>query len=343
MQIAVCLFLLIAAGLFLQTLRKAQVLNTIRQPEKVLVTTLELASYGYSYNRAHRFYPLLLNQLSNMPGVQSAGLVWILPLSGLRGWTDIIVNRRTESASGTSVRVHMNKVSPSYFRTVGIPILRGRDFTDADNEAAPRVAIINQEMASRFLPGENPIGRDFGLTEPDSKTVIVGIVKDSKMSNIRETESPCVYFPLYQQPRQREMDLVLRVIGNTKQIAVLMRNAVQALDKDLPLTEIKTMKAHFNLALSQERMAASLLSSLGLLALMLAALGIFGIVSYSVAQRTKDIGIRMALGARPRHVLSMVLSESVCLVALARRLGYWLHWPLHAICKVCCMASAQPT
>ncbi len=320
-QVALSLILLIAAGLFLRTLQNARAVDVTRDPESVLLAKLELAAHGYSDARCRLFYPQLLERVRSLPGVESAGLVWIVPLSGLRGATDVIVNRPDMPLEKQTVQLNLNVISPGYFQTIGIPVVRGRDFTEHDSENSPSVAIVNQEMARRFWPDEDPVGKQFELTRPPSRVRIVGVVDDGgKMRSIREEKRPAFYLPLYQHVRG-EMSLQVRLAGDSMRVLAALRREIQAMDKGLPLADVKTMKTHLNIMLSQERMAAALLSALGLLAFVLAATGIYGVMSFSVAQRTREIGIRMALGAQPHDLLGLVLGRGMALALAGLGLG----------------------
>jgi putative ABC transport system permease protein len=175
-------------------------------------------------------------------------------------------------------------------------------------------------MARRFWPGEDPVGKELELADSRSTLEIVGMVKDGKIRNVREGDLPCLYVPLYQHAR-RTMSLLLRVAGDPRQVVDGLRREIQTLDKELPFTDIKTMKTHLAIALSQERMTLALFSGLGSLALTLASIGIFGVISFSVTQRTHEIGIRMALGAQPGQVLRMVLKQGATLIVCGSLIG----------------------
>jgi predicted permease len=286
----------------------------------VLIAPIALATEGYSDSRARLFYPQLLDRVRSLVGVQSAGVCWIVPLSGLESSTEVRVPDGADRFLKIAVRVNRNVISPGYFKTLEIPIIGGRDFNDHDNETARAVTIVNQEMARRFWPGADPVGKELELADPRSTLEIVGMVKDGKIKNVREGQLPCFYVPLYQHAR-REMSLLLRVADDSRQIVDVLRREIQVLDKDLPFTNMKAMKTHLDIALSQERMTLALFSGLGLLALTLASIGIFGIIAFSVTQRTREIGIRMALGAQPGQILRMILKQGVTLIACGLLIG----------------------
>jgi predicted permease len=312
-QIAGFLILLIVGGLFLRTLIKAQSVDVTRDPDKILIASLELATHGYNDEQARRFYPQFLERVRALPGVQSAGLVWDVPLSGMESRAEIVIEDSTTSNEQHKVSVNINVVSPGYFSTIGIPLDRGRDFAENDVETSSSVAIINREMAQQFWPGEDPLGKQFMLVQPRSRVQVVGMVTDGKKQNYWEAKMPCLYLPLYQELRA-EMNLQVRVAGDPSLIIGPLRHELFALDRNLPLAEVKTMKTYLNQSLSQERMTVALLSGLCLLTLVLVTMGIYSVISLAVVGRTRDIGIRMALGAQPQDVLRMVLGGGILLV-----------------------------
>jgi putative ABC transport system permease protein len=314
-QIAGFMVLLVVAGLFLRTLFKAQSVDVTRDPDKVLMASLELATYGYSDEEARRFYHQLMDRVRALPGVQAAGLVWDVPLSGMESRADLVIYGTSVSSEHHKVSVNVNVVSEGYFGTIGIPIVLGRDFAENDIKTSSPVAIINREMARQFWPGEDPLGKQFMLVQSRSRVQVVGMVSDGKKQNYRESKMPCLYLPLYQELRA-EMNLQVRVVGDPSLIITPLRHELVALDKTLPLGEVKTMRAYLNQALSQERMTVALLSGLSLLTLVLVTVGLYSVISLGVAGRTRDIGIRMALGARPRDVLRMVLGTGIGLVVI---------------------------
>ena len=312
-QVALCLVLLIGAGLFLRTLRNAQAEDVTFAAGNVLLFNVDPATRGYTESRGQQFYQQLLERVRALPGVRSAGLASIIPLGGLRGGTDVTIDKQT-------LQVNLNWVSPGYFQTIGIPLLRGRDFTERDNPSAPRVAVVNEQMARRFWPGQDAIGKQFQLTRPPVSVEIAGVVKDGKMRSFRDELRPGFYLPL-DQHYCPQMTLEVRTAGDPAGMLGAVRREVQALDKDLPLGEFQTLKTHLSSALSQERMTAALLSALGLLALVLAAIGLYGVMAFSVAQRTREIGIRVALGAQSSQVLRVVLRQGMFLTLIGLGIG----------------------
>jgi predicted permease len=285
-------------------------------PDQVLLATLDLGSGGYDAGRGGFFYSELLAHLRTLPVVRDAALVFVVPLGGRRGGTNIVPEGQT-----VPVQVGFNIVTPGYFRTIGIPVVRGRDLADSDRGGTAPVAVINDEMARRLYPGRDPVGERFLLKWPPAAQVeIVGIVKDGKFRDYRSGFEPTVYVPLAQRYNM-SMTLEVRAAGNPAAAAASIRREVAALDKDLPLLNVGTLKAHFDNVLSQERLSAFLLTSLGALALVLAAIGIYGVLAYSVARRTREIGIRMALGAEARVVIVDMLGGILRLTGIGVGIG----------------------
>ena len=318
-QVALSLVLLIGAGLFVRTLRKAQASDPAFRTGSAVLVTLDLAVAGYPDERGKEFYPQALERVRALPGVDSPVLVWMPPLGNLRGGTDVL-----PPGASQPVQVNWNIASPGYFRMMGLPLESGRDFDARDKENAPAVAIVNEVMARQFWPGENPVGkflRRADRVSPSPPLRVIGVVRDGHMQSFREDLRPCFYRPLAQS-YVPEMTLIARTPGGPELAVSEIRRELRILDRELPVTDIETMHAHLDRALSQERLTASLLSGLGLLALALAVIGIYGVMSFSVAQRTREIGIRMALGAQAPAVLAMVLRQAAILLAAGLAIGW---------------------
>ena len=313
-QVSVSLVLLVGAGLFVRTLQNAQSTDITIRSDQVWVANVDLGSSGYDERRGGIFYSQLLERLRAVSGVIDAAFVFVVPLGGRRGGTNILLDGQSRP-----VQVGFNIVTPGYFRTIGIPVVRGRDLADADRAGAAAVAVINEEMARRLFAGLDPIGRRFLLKwKPEAVVEIVGVVKDGKFRDYRSSPEPTVYVPLAQRYNM-QMNLEVRAVGNPAEMLASIRREASALDKDMPVLHVRTMKEHFDSALSQERLSAFLLTCLGVLALVLATIGIHGVLAYSVARRTREIGIRMALGAETRTVVLDVLGDVLRLVGAAIR------------------------
>jgi predicted permease len=307
-QVALCVVLLVGAGLFVRTMLNALAVDVTVRSDNVLLAKLDPGAAGYEADRARQLYSQLLDRVRAIPGVVDAAEVFIVPLGGRRGGTKI----EWPAAGGQrSAQVGFNVVSSRYFQTVGIPLIAGRQFTDDDRASSPRVAVINEVMAQRLFAGRNAVGERFVVKwRPESLVQVVGVVRDGKFRSYNVDAEPIVYVPLRQQyvsPITLEVRTAVSPLG----LAPAVRRELVALDRDLPLEN----------ALWRERLTATLLSGVGLLALALAAIGIYGILSFAVAQRTWEIGLRIALGARPMSVLSSVLGRTLGLVAAGAAAG----------------------
>ncbi|MBZ5496592.1 MAG: ABC transporter permease [Acidobacteriia bacterium] len=319
-QAALSVVLLVGAGLFLRTLANARAADITADPGNVLMTNLNVAALKYDEARGQAFYTQLLERMEALPGVRSAALVMVVPMGGRRGGTDVSISTANDPAEKRTLQVDFNIVSPKYFETVGLPLVRGRAFTSYDRAGAAAAAIVNEQWAQQFWPGQDPVGKRFEVEQPRRTVEIMGVVRDGKFRNYRAAIKPCFYMPLAQN-YWGMMNLELRTAGNPTGLAAAVRGQVQALEKNLPVSQMVTLKSYRDAGLGQERMTAGLLSGLGLLALILAAIGIYGIMSFSVAQRKREIGIRIALGARAGEVLRMVLGQGLALMLIGSAIG----------------------
>ncbi len=316
-QVAVCLVLLIGAGLCLRSLMNAQSIDPGFDIPNALVASIDVETFGYNEGRGRLLYQNLLDRVAALPGVRSVGLADMLPL----GTSERVQGITIEGSKAPAPRsgepgpmVQSVLVAPGYFRTMGIPVLRGRDFTVRDGKGAPLVVIINDAMARQYWPGQDPLGRRVVIGGDDPKNrqicVVVGVVKTGKYRTLGEDPQPFMYQSYWQNylPRVR---LVVRTQAEPVSVIAGMRHAVQALDPNLALYDVETMKQLMLLPLFPAHAAGLLLGVFGGLALLLATMGLYGVMSYLVAQRTREVGIRLALGARRTDVFKLVLGNGM--------------------------------
>ncbi|HKQ73671.1 MAG TPA: ABC transporter permease [Blastocatellia bacterium] len=318
-QVALSLVLLIAAGLCVRTLRNARAVDTGYEIERALTARIDLGKQNYNQAQGQIFQRQLIERLQSTPGVQAAGLAVTLPLNDGRWETGIYPEGEDERRTQT----FQNFVSPRYLETMNIPLLLGRQFSELDDEQATRVAIINQTLARRLWPNENPLGKRLSgklVTNARQSVEVVGVARDIKGRNLFEPPVPMLYLPLLQN-YQPSLVLHLRTSVEPGLLTDALRREVSALDRNLPVHSVQPLNEHLNATLTPQRLLASLITGFGLLAMLLAGIGLYGLLAYTVAQRTPEIGIRMALGANRGAVLKLVVAQGMKLALIGVGIG----------------------
>jgi predicted permease len=295
---------------------------------------VSLVAAGYDAPRAKAFQDELIHRLSGLPGIESVAFAAVTPLGYIGYSSSPIAVDGYQASPDEQPEVEYNQVGPGYLATLGIPLLSGREFARSDDENAPLVAIVNRTMAMRYWAGQDPIGRRLQVKGRWAR--VVGVAADSKYESMAETPRPFFYVPL-RQDFVRQPELNIRTTQSLQSTLAAVLREVHALDPNLPLYEMITLQEQVNRATSSSLVAVTLVSTLGALALLLAAVGLYGVMSYSVAQSTRELGLRMALGADARNLLRLVISRglrlttggvifgAIAALALTRLLGQLLY------------------
>ncbi len=317
-EMVLALVMMIGAGLLVRSLRHAEDTSPGFVTNHVLLASFDLRSNGYSSAQARDFYEQLRERLATVPGVQSTSLERFVPLWFYgRGETRPDIEGYVPR-QGESMDIDYNDVGPDYFTTMKIPVVRGREFTRLDRNDAPFVCIINQTMARRFWPDENPIGRRLNMS--DRWWTIVGVVKDIKYHSMNESSESFLYLPRF-QTSGTDANLLVRASADLAALATTVQQEVRAIDPGVVMLEWSDLDSLFHISLSSARTAATLALAVAFLGLLLAAIGIYGVLSYSVGQRTHEIGLRVALGAQPGDILRLVVGQGMLLAFTGLALG----------------------
>jgi macrolide transport system ATP-binding/permease protein len=317
-QVAVCLVLLVGATLFLRSFIAAQTLSPGFDADRLATASMDMFPSGYTGERYRDFQRRVLESVQALPGVESAAFGSRIPVgfggnSSTTAQIDGYQPRENEE-----VVINYSHVSAGYFRTMGIPLRRGREYSDVDSATSPRTIVINEAMARRYWPNGDALGKIVRLGSNPSE--VIGIVADSKYNSINERPVPQLFLPMA-RAEVSTLRLFVRTNGDPGALVADLRGAIRSLDAALPVYDARTMNEHMQGAVFAQRMAANLLGAMGALALLLAAIGLYGVMAYAVGQRTQEMGIRLALGASPASLLRMIVTQGMKLTALGILIG----------------------
>jgi putative ABC transport system permease protein len=327
-QVALSLLLLVSSGLLIRSFDRLLRVNAGFRPEQLLSLEYRLPRAKYKDPVTQlNFHRQVVEQLQQVPGVQSASLVRGLPFSGNGGTTKIVLPDRELPAKGMEPEVMFNTAMPNYFETIGIPLLRGRVFGNEDQARTPAVVVINQMMAQRFWPNQDPLGKQVKFAQDGSTATIVGVVGDAKHYFLEEEQRPQMY-DSYSQDPGLFATVLIRTTGEPLSLTEAVRQAIWKVDPDQPMWKIRTVEFLMSRSTADRRFLMVLMGIFASLALVLTIIGLYGVISYLVNQRTQEIGIRMALGAQLSDIMRMVLKQGMVLVLTGVALGLAAAWLL---------------
>ena len=319
-QVALSLLLLVGSGLFVRTLINLQNVPTGFNQQNVMLFQIDTATTGYKDEQLAPVLREVEEKVKAIPGVEASSFSFFIFNQG--GWTSVAAFNGQDLLDEANRNVRQNIVGPDYFTTMGIPLVLGRGFGPRDTDKSQKVAVISETMAQRFFPNGSPLGKRFGNDGPTSRDQIeiIGVVKDVKYQTLTEESEPMAYYPHAQRPRAHD-NFVVRFSGVPNDVVPQVRQAIKQVNRNLPIDRVVSLSEHIGGSLVQQRLIARLASFFGLLALLLACVGLYGVLSYAVARRTNEIGIRIALGAQSRNVLLLIMREAMLLVVLGLIVG----------------------
>jgi len=330
-QLALSLVLLIGAALFVRSLQHALEFDPGFSSRNLLLASLETRGASLSNEQGKLFYQQVLDRVGRLPGVRAVSLTVVIPISG-GGQRRGIQLEGYQTRPNEDTELNTNVIGPDYFNTMSIPVVEGRDFGPQDREGGPGVVVVNEELARRYFPGQSAIGKRLRMGSDSPYREIVGVARTARYRSLREQALPFIYIPFAQEYQSR-MALIVRSAGDPAALIPALRNELRTLNKDVPVFAVHTMTEHIGAQLAADRMVAVLLSVFGGAALLLAAIGIYGVMGYLVSQRTHEIGIRIALGAERRDIMKLVVGEGLRLILIGAALGLALALALTRVLK----------
>ena len=321
-QVAVSLLLLACAGFFVRSFQNSAREDMGFRQDHTLMMSLDLGLQGYKEERGQQFYKQLSERVKSLPGVKDAAITSYIPMGYENSMVNIFPEGEVTTEKTQTEAAFDDMAQPEYFRAAGVPVIEGREFTEADTAKSPQVAIINEAFAKKIWPGQNAVGKVFRTSKDSAPIQVVGMTRTGKYMFLYETPQMFVYFPMVQR-YNNTATLIVHSEDDPRRLVEPVRQQIQQLDAGLPVYGISTMEAHvkYGKPLLPARLGAMLVGAFGLLGLVLASVGVYGVVSYSVSQRTQEIGIRTAMGAQPLNVMAMVLRQGMTMAGIGTGVG----------------------
>jgi predicted permease len=320
LQVALSLVLLVGAGLFLRTLNNAYSVDLGYEVDRTLLADINLDVRGYSQEAGQAAYERILERVKSIPGVASAGAARVTVLSGGSRTTGVSMNGQpTVQGASNTLEVRTNVVSHEYLEALGIPVVRGRSFDRTDRAGSPRVAIVSSSLARRLWPNADPVGKT--LLNVSTPLQVIGVVPDTVYTNALESDSPPFFYSLLAQAYESGVTLHVRTAGDPLSVVPAVREAVRQVDSQIVVNRPRLLRDELDRSLSRERMMGTLIGLFGAIALVLAIVGLYGVMAHLANQRTTEIGIRLAMGAQPASILALLLGQGLRLVAIGSVLG----------------------